>query len=312
MTLQNKLEELKSYLDVDYETLTLDLENFIKEYTKKLDREGVMIGLSGGLDSAVVAALCERALGSDKVLALIMPEADSKKENVEDAISFARELNIEIKLIDITKYLKVIGAHKLFPLNKIPLSKGIKENIVKKSYKFFEKKDEETPFSTGLSGLSNAKFNSYIKKTNAYYRAKHRIRMVLLYLYGELENRLIVGAANKSEYKIGFFVKHGCDDAADIMPIINLYKTQVRGLAKYLQIPSKIIEKAPSPDILPGLTDEETIGLSYESLDLILLALEKGWQISEISDSLHIDNKKVEYVKNLIEKSEHMRKVYAP
>lgn len=312
MTLQNKIEELKSYMTIDYGELITNLENFIKEYTKKLDREGVIIGLSGGLDSAVVAALCERALGSDEVLAMIMPETDSKKENVEDAISFARELNIETKLIDITKYLKVIGAHKLFPLNKIPLSKGIKEGIVKKSYKFFEKKDGETPFSTGLSGLSDAKFNSYIKKTNAYYRAKHRIRMVLLYLYGEIENRLIVGAANKTEYKIGFFVKHGCDDAADIMPIINLYKTQVRELAKYLKIPSKIIEKAPSPDILPGLNDEETIGLSYESLDLILLALEKGWQTEEISDSFQIDNKKVEYVKNLIEKSEHMRKVYAP
>ncbi|MDI3473747.1 MAG: synthase [Candidatus Woesearchaeota archaeon] len=136
--------------------------------------------------------------------------------------------------------------------------------------------------------------------------------MVLLHLYGELENRLIVGAANKTEYKIGFFVKHGCDDAADIMPIINLYKTQVRELAKYLKIPSKILEKAPSPDILPGLNDEETIGLSYESLDMILLALEKGWQSSEISDSLQIDNKKVEYVKNLIKKSEHMRQVYSP
>ncbi|MDI3473748.1 MAG: synthase [Candidatus Woesearchaeota archaeon] len=148
MTLQNKLEELKSYMSIDSEALTILLENFIKEYTKKLDREGVVIGLSGGLDSAVTAAICERALGSDKVLALIMPEADSKKENVEDAISFAEELNIETRLIDITKYLKVIGAYRLFPLNKLPLSKGIKEGIVKKSYKFFEKQGEETPFFT--------------------------------------------------------------------------------------------------------------------------------------------------------------------
>ena len=136
--------------------------------------------------------------------------------------------------------------------------------------------------------------------------------MVLLYLHGELEDRLIVGAANKSEYQIGYFVKHGCDDATDIMPLLNLYKTQVRELARYLNIPSRIIEKPPSPDIIPGIIDEEAIGIPYEKLDLILLALEKGWEIPEIAKALGMEEKRVVYVKNLIQKSEHMRKIYAP
>ena len=136
--------------------------------------------------------------------------------------------------------------------------------------------------------------------------------MMLLYYYGELENRLVVGAANKSEYEIGYFVKHGCDDATDIMPLINLYKTQVRELARYLSIPSRIIEKAPSPDILPGIIDEEAIGIPYEKLDLVLLALKKGWEMGEIARSVGIDEKKVIYVRSLMQKSEHMRKLYVP
>jgi len=105
--------------------------------------------------------------------------------------------------------------------------------------------------------------------------------MVLLYLNGELENRLVVGAANKTEYRIGFFVKHGCDDDADIMPILGLYKTQVRELARYLNVPADIREKPPSPDIIPGITDEEAIGIPYEELDLTLMAIEKGWELPD-------------------------------
>jgi NAD+ synthase len=138
------------------------------------------------------------------------------------------------------------------------------------------------------------------------------MRMILLYYHGELENRLVVGAANKSEYEIGYFVKHGCDDATDIMPLTGLYKTQVRGLARYLNIPARIIEKPPSPDILPGIIDEEAIGIPYEKLDLILLALKKGWELGEIARSVGVNEKKVVYVRNLIQKSEHMRKPYDP
>jgi NAD+ synthase len=136
--------------------------------------------------------------------------------------------------------------------------------------------------------------------------------MVLLYLYAELENRLVVGAANKSEYQIGFFVKHGCDDASDIMPLLNLYKTQVRELAYYLNIPSRIIKKPPSPDLIPGLDDEEALGISYEKMDLILLALEKGWEIPDIVKALKIEEDKIVDIQNLIQKSEHLRKIFIP
>ena len=137
--------------------------------------------------------------------------------------------------------------------------------------------------------------------------------MLLLYLYAELENGLVVGAANKSEYRIGYFVKHGCDEASDIMPLLNLYKTQVRELAQYLNIPARIIEKPPSPDMMPGFTDdEEVIGISYEKMDLILMALEKGWELSDIAKTLEIKEDEVIYIQNMMQKSEHMRKIFIP
>jgi NAD+ synthase len=303
---------LKIQLKIDSEKLSSSLEEFIRAHMEKLEREGVIFGLSGGVDSSVVGALCKRAVGSEKTLALIMPEKDSKKEHIKDALRFASEFNIETRVIDISPYLKALGTYKLFPLNKLPFSKKIKGNIVRKAYQLYTKKAGETPFSNSLLGFKDKKFGLYLKKGNAYYRIKHRLRMILLYLHGELENRLVVGAANKTEYKIGFFVKHGCDHAADIMPLLSLYKTQVIEIAKFLKIPSAIIEKPPSPDIIPGIIDEDAIGVPYEKLDLILMALEQNWKHSDIAGTLGVEENQVGYVAGLVQKSEHMRETYAP
>ena len=312
MDLNNKLKILKLEMEIDPAELSPFLENFIKEHMERLEREGVIFGLSGGIDSAVVAALCKRAVGSERSLALVMPEKDSEKGHLNDALNFADELGMETRLIDLTPHLKDLGTYQLFPLNKFPLSKKLKRILVRKFDNLYERKTGETPFSASILGSRDKWFEPYLKKGNAYYRIKHRVRMMLLYLYGELENRLVVGCANKSEYKIGFFVKHGCDDAADIMPLMNLYKTQVSDLARYLNIPSKILEKPPSPDIIPGITDEQAIGISYEKLDLILFALEKGWRNFEIAEALEVEEKRVNYVRDLMKKSEHMRKIYVP
>ena len=307
------LEELKAEMKIKPEKVVLSLENFIREYTEKLERKGVILGLSGGVDSAVVAAICRHALGAKKVLALIMPEKDSKKEHTQDALNLAQELGIDTKLINITPYLEELGVYKLFPWDKTLSWGRLKGVLVKKAYHFYERKTGKIPFLESLSGFEDKEYSSYLARGNAYYRAKHRLRMLLLYLYGELENRLVVGAANKSEYKIGYFVKHGCDDATDIMPLLNLYKTQVREMARHLNIPSRIIEKPSSPDVMPGLNDdEEVMGISYEKMDLILLALEKGWKIATIVKDLGIEEDRIIYIKRLMQKSEHMRRIFIP
>ena len=306
------LEDLRFQMKIKPEEISLSLENFIREYLDKLERSGVILGLSGGIDSAVLAELCKRAVGSERTLALLMPEKDSEKEHIQDALDFAKELGFDTRLINITPYLKKLRVYRLAPLSRIPFSHKLRGSLIKRAYHFYERKTGENPFSASIAGVKGKEFGPFISHKVAYYRIKHRMRMVLLYYYGELENRLVVGAANKSEYKIGYFVKHGCDDATDIMPLIHLYKTQVRDLARYLKIPSRIIEKPPSPDILPGIIDEEAIGISYETLDLILFALKEGWEMDEIVRSVGVDEKKVIYERNLIQRSEHMRKLYVP
>lgn len=309
---ESKLKYLQNSMAIEPEELASSLVEFIKVYVKKLEREGVIIGLSGGIDSAVIAVLCKRAVGAENTLALILPEKDSRKEHQVDAQIFANELGIATKLIDLSPYLEMLEVYKLSPVNKPFLPEKIKGTLIGKAYDYYQRKTGETPFSASLTGLRDKEFDSYLKKGNAYYRVKHRLRMLLLYLYAELENRLVVGSTNKSEYEIGFFVKYGCDVANDILPLLNLYKTQVRELARYLNIPAKIREKAPSPDILPGLTDEKALSISYEKLDLILMAIEKGWEVTEIAGALEISEKQVIEIERLIQKSEHMRKIYAP
>jgi NAD+ synthase len=304
------LEDLRLQMKIKPEEVSLSLENFIRECLDKLERSGVILGLSGGIDSAVLATLCKRAVGPERTLALIMPEKDSEDEHIKDALNFAKELGIEAKLINLTPYLKKLGVYRLAPLSRIPFSHKLRGSLIRRAYNFYERKTGDNPFSASMVGLKGKEFGSFISHKVAYYRIKHRMRMMFLYYYGELENRLVVGAANKSEYEIGYFVKHGCDHATDIMPLIHLYKTQVRDLARYLNIPSKIIEKPPSPDILPGIVDEEAIGIPYEKLDLILLALEKRWEIGEMTKVLGIEEKEIIYVKNLMQKSDHMRKLY--
>jgi NAD+ synthase len=304
-------EDLVRLMRIDAGAVSRSLEEFIRENVRKLEREGVILGLSGGIDSAVAAALCARAVGPQRTLALVMPDRDSARNHVRDALDYARELGIEARLIDITPSLRKLGLYRLFFLHKLPIPKKVKESLAHKAHAYFEGRTGRTPFAAALRGIRDAEFDSYLKRSTAYYRAKHRLRMVLLYLHAEVGNRLVVGAANKTESLIGFFVKHGCDQAADVMPLLGLFKTQVRQLARHLGIPPRIIEKAPSPDIVPGITDEQAIGMPYERLDLILLALERKWDIPEIALTLGIPEGEVRQVSDLNARSAHMRTVYA-
>lgn len=285
------------YLKIDVKRETKKLVNFIKQKIKDLDRDGLILGLSGGIDSAVVACLSTKA--TKNVLALIMPEKYSNKENIKDAIKIAKKLKIRYKLINLTSTLKKLGAYKT-PLRFFPTQK-LKSCLIKKVFQQLTDKYKENPFSLSLVSSKD----KLLARGNASYRIKHRLRMLLLYYYGELNNYLVAGCANKTEYLIGFFVKHGIDSATDIMPIIHLYKTQVKELAHYLGIENRIINKAPSPDLIPGIIDEYAIGLEYKKLDLILWAIEHNNK-----KILNQFKKETAYVKNLIKNSEHMRHVY--
>jgi NAD+ synthase len=291
---------------INCEAISSRIEKFIREKVAEFQRDGVVLGMSGGIDSSLVGTLAVRALGSEKVLALMLPERDSSPSSKTDALKVIKELKIDYREINLTPILSTIGIYKMMPLQFLGL-RSMKEAVVRESHRHYAEKIQEMPFRAGLlgtKGLGEAK--EVINAGNAYTRAKHRVRLLILYYIADLENRLVLGTTNKSESKTGFVVKWG-DNVADIEPILPLYKTQVRQLSEYLGIHQDIIDKAPSPDLMPGIVDEFALGVDYETLDQILWALEQGWAKSQIESTYAVELDLVEYVAEMSQRSQHLR-----
>lgn len=288
-------------LRIDPERVSQRLGRFIKTSMDNLNRDGVIVGLSGGLDSSVVLSLSVAALGPSKVLGLIMPERDSQPDSESDARLQADALGVNVERVELTPILSDMGIYKHIPRATFA-HRGIAATAVRVGYKLYTRLTGERPLLSGLEGTSFGPIN----RANAYYRMKHRVRMVLLYSYAEHQNLLVAGTANKTEFLTGFLVKYG-DSAADIMPLLPLYKTQVKQLAEFLQVPEKIINKAPSPDLIPGITDEFAIGITYEKLDLILAGLDMNMKVEDIAKASRVRRGTIEYVRELVKRSEHLR-----
>ena len=291
-------------LTIDAARLATQLEEFIRVGMDNLQREGAVVGLSGGIDSAVVAALAARALGPEKVLALLMPDRDSNRASKRDALRLVQGLGIRYKTVGLTKFLLLIGIYWKLPLWLLGLRR-FQSKLIHRYYDSFVKEWGESPFAAIMVGTKELP-GPLVNQAVAYHRVKGRLRAILLYYYAELENLLVLGTCNKTEKAIGFFIKYG-DAAADIAPLESLYKTQVRQLATFLEIPEEIISKPPSPDLLPGITDEYAIGLSYETLDRILWRLEAGMGTEKIAGALGLEPDEVDYVRELTRRSAHMR-----
>ncbi len=242
------------------------------------------------------------AIGSKNVLAVILPERDSSANNIQNALKLAKELEIKCIRKRITPILSLIGIYRMYPPSFL-FKKSVIEKYINKKRKSISESLGEDLYISNLTGSSNKE----LCKGMAYYRIKHRVRSVLLFYYAELNNYLLVGCANKSEWMTGFFVKYG-DSIADIMPIISFYKTQIFAMADYLKLPDYIIKKAPSPDLLPGVLDEDMIGIPYRKLDIILYGLEKKYSFSEIARISGATYSEIKRVKEIVDKSEYLRK----
>lgn len=224
--------------------------NWIKKQIKESRAKGIVLGLSGGVDSSVVAYLSKEAVGKSKVLGLILP-CHSQTQDLKDAKLIARKLGIKTKIINLS---------------------NIYDNLIR-----------------------------ILPKANsiAYANLKPRLRMLVLYYFANKLNYLVCGTGNKSELTVGYFTKHG-DGATDILPIGGLLKKEVWKLARQLEIPWRIITKAPSAGLWQGQTDEGEMGISYSELDSILERLKnKKRQL--------LAKEKVDKVKKMIKKSEHKR-----
>ena len=243
-----------------------EIINFIRDSVTKYGYKGAVIGISGGIDSAVVGKLAVEALGKEKIFGLLMPERDSSRDTIKDSKLVAKFLGIDFKVKNISSALRAIGSYKLQPPAFL-IPQTIKEKYVK--HKWEELSSE--PFLDDLCNEGNDEF----RRGLAYYRSKHRVRMISLYLEAEKRGYAVLGTTNKTELLCGLYVKWG-DDSSDIEPIRHLFKTEVIELAGQLQIPSRIIEKPPSPDLIPGVTDENVFGVTIDDLDKSLRRIEGG------------------------------------
>jgi len=235
------------------------IEEFLKNMVSQKKADGVVFGLSGGIDSVTVAYLAAKVFGK-KALALVMPDSTvTPSSETGDALKVIGELGLDYKLIDIDVIHKVYSNHL-------------------------------EPDELALGNL------------------RARIRANIIYYYANLKNYLVLGTSNKSEYLIGYFTKFG-DGSADILPIVELYKTQVRKFAEFLGVPNNIVTKRSSPNLWKGHDAEEEIGISYEEIDVILHCMvDKNWTLDEfLSDVTGIPKKDVEKIYQMYQNTQHKR-----
>ncbi len=249
---------LEEITNQDYSVIATRIQDGLKQSIEETDSKGVIFGLSGGIDSAVIAYLCNNTI-KEKTLAVIMPDSKiSPESETNDALKIVDSLGIDYKLLDIN------SIHKEFNMVLEPEDKA----------------------------LGNL---------------RARIRMNILYYYANLKNLVVLGSSDKSEFNIGYFTKFG-DGAADTLPIVSLYKTQVRELAKHLGIDEKIITKKSSPHLWPNHEAEHEIGVEYEQIDCILYCLiDKKLSVENTAKESQIDIKIVEKIYLMYKNSEHKR-----
>ena len=214
-------------LHLDYQIVEDILKAFLFNEIRKFGFNSIVLGLSGGIDSAVVCELAVRALGADNVLALMMPYSSSSPESIEHAELMIQKLGIRSEEMSITAVVD--------------------------------------SFFLSVPG------DQLLRRGNIMART----RMIYLYDVSAIDGRLVAGTSNKTELLLGYGTLFG-DMASAVNPIGDLYKTQIRGLARHLGIPEPLIVKSPSADLWEGQSDEADLGFSYEAVDLLLyMMLEK-------------------------------------
>jgi NAD+ synthase len=245
---------------IDLKEASIVIKDFIKTYVKNSGCKGVVLGLSGGVDSAVSSILCIGSIGKSNVKCLFLPD-----DTTPD--------------IDIKHY-----------------------EILVKKFKLSHEKIDITNVVAELTSKSAVKPDKY-----ALANIKARARMILLFEYANMKNYLVAGTSNKSEILVGYYTKYG-DGGVDLMPIGDLYKTQVLGMAKFLKIPEEIVIKPPTAGLWKGQSDETELKLSYIKLDKILAGLERKMSFNDIAKAVGVNKSEVERIKKMRIRSEHKRR----
>jgi NAD+ synthase len=292
-----------SVLDIDYAAEADRIAARLREITaRELHKRGLVVAISGGIDSSCSIALAVRALGPERVFALILPERDSSDDSGVRARILAEHLGVRVEAVDIAPALAAIGCYserdaavrRALPEYgdgwrfKIVIDGGIEGRINRFRLIAVSPAGETIDRALGLS-----EYLQIVAATNF----KQRIRKTLEYYHADRLNYGVVGTPNRLEYDQGFFVKNG-DGSADVKPIAHLYKTQVYGMARFLGLPERVCAAIPTTDTysLEQGQDEFYFALPYRSMDLALWALNHGIAASEVARVLEITPTQAEAV----------------
>jgi NAD+ synthase len=289
-------------LAIDPASTSREIEQFLSRKLQEFGKHGILIGLSGGLDSAIAAYLAVAAVGPGKVRLLNLPDRDSKAIHRQHAQLVASELGVSLEVRDITPILQEMGIFRLLPISSLP-GQGLRRLGARLGRSLLGLDRENSV----LEARFRPEPNSYVSKGTAYAMAKHRLRMLLLYQQAEVGHLMVVGAANRTELMTGTFSLWGCDHCADVMPLLHLYRTQLSILAQHLRLPESLIHKAADPDIIPGLDDKEQLLGSFVETDRILEGHANGVSKEELSRSYGAQM--VARILSLVELSRPMREV---
>ena len=296
------MEFTKDILKIDCAQETEKICAFIKKQAYETKKDGAVIGVSGGVDSAVSLSLLVKTFGKEKVMGLILPEKNSNPISAEYARKQAEKLGVKTELIDMTPVLEAMGTYKkidavikeIFPEynDKCRIKITLPPDLLNKdAYNFFTLVMDDGNGNIKKERLNKNNLNSIVAATCT----KHRIRMTHLYYFAEKNNYFVCGTTNKTELLEGDFVKYG-DGGVDIEPLAHLYKLQVYQLAEYLGVIKEIIERAPSPDTFsfPVSDEEFYFRLPFNVLDPLLFAWENKIGISRVSETLALKEDQIQ------------------
>jgi len=265
-------------LQLPYSKVELKIEQGIVKYLDRNKIEKIFMGISGGLDSSVTAYLAARAIGSERIVGVMMNDIVTTAQDKADAEKVIEKLGI--------RYLDVNVASTYANL----------EDLLKQE--LFSKFSSEELEKVGGE-----------RARMAYANLKPRLRMMILYFFDNRLNGRVVGTSDKSEILMGYFTKYG-DGAADVLPIGDLYKTQVRALGEHLSLPENILRKKPSPGLIANLTAEQELGFDYSTADLVLhYKFDRNFSNGKIVKKLKVNEELVDRILSRVNNSENKRKM---
>ena len=286
------------------------VENLRKAVLHQLNRKGAVVGISGGIDSSATLALSVKAFGAKNVLGVILPESESSSDSEVMAKDLAKKFGVEVVVENITGALKGFGCYSRRDEAISNVVPEFNPETDKSKIVINQRIDKNIPPLFSVTVISpDGKEKTKVLSTKDYLQIvassnfKQRSRMSMLYYHAERLYYAVIGTPNRHEVEQGFFVKHG-DGGADVMPIANLYKTQVYQLAEYLGVPQDIINRTPTTDTYSAEQTQEEFffQMPHKTMDLISYGLENEYSVKEIAEAVEKSEKEIKSILTNLER----------